>query len=76
MAMVKMVVQHEGHAAGSKDFDNQWRALYAHYVWLHEGEEIYRLLRMRSLSTFVKVSRVHSAHFGKAEIGLPQHECA
>ena len=34
MAMVKMVVEHEGHAPGSKDFDNQWRALYAHYVWL------------------------------------------
>jgi hypothetical protein len=34
MAMAKMVVQHEGHAPGTKDFENQWRALYAHYVWL------------------------------------------
>jgi hypothetical protein len=34
IAMAKMVVQHEGHAPGTKDFENQWRALYAHYVWL------------------------------------------
>ncbi|MEY2479170.1 MAG: hypothetical protein QOI04_97 [Verrucomicrobiota bacterium] len=32
--MAKMVVEHEGHAPGTKDFENQWRALYAHYVWL------------------------------------------
>lgn len=34
MAMAKMVVEHEGHVPGTKDFENQWRALYAHYVWL------------------------------------------
>jgi len=34
MAMAKMVVEHEGHPPGSKDYENQWRALYAHYVWL------------------------------------------
>lgn len=34
MAMTKMVVEHEGHVPGSKDYENQWRALYAHYVWL------------------------------------------
>lgn len=34
MVMSKMVVEHEGHAPGTKDFENQWRALYAHYVWL------------------------------------------
>jgi hypothetical protein len=34
MAMAKMVVQHEGHAPGTKDFKSQWRALYGHYVWL------------------------------------------
>ncbi len=34
MAMAKMVVEHEGHTPGTKDFENQWRALYAHYVWL------------------------------------------
>lgn len=31
--MAKMVVQGEGKSAGP-DFENQWRALYAHYVWL------------------------------------------
>jgi len=34
MAMVKMVVEHEGHSPGTKDYENQWRSLYAHYVWL------------------------------------------
>jgi hypothetical protein len=34
MAMSKMVVEHEGHAPGTKAFENQWRALYADYVWL------------------------------------------
>lgn len=34
MAMAKMVIEHEGQAPGTKDFENQWRALYAHYVWL------------------------------------------
>lgn len=34
MAMTKMMVEHEGHAPGTKDFENGWRALYAHYVWL------------------------------------------
>jgi hypothetical protein len=34
MAMAKMAVEHEGHVPGTKDFENQWRALYAHYVWL------------------------------------------
>ena len=34
MAMAKMVVEHEEHAPGTTDFENQWRALYAHYVWL------------------------------------------
>lgn len=34
MAMAKMVVVHEGNTPGTKDFENQWRALYAHYVWL------------------------------------------
>ena len=31
--MTKMVVTAEGKATG-KDYENQWRALYAHYVWL------------------------------------------
>lgn len=31
--MAKMVVTAEGKAMG-KDYENQWRALYAHYVWL------------------------------------------
>lgn len=31
--MAKMVVTAEGKATG-KDYENQWRALYAHYVWL------------------------------------------
>ncbi len=31
--MAKMVVTAEGIAKG-KDYENQWRALYAHYVWL------------------------------------------
>ncbi len=30
--MAKMAAQGEGHIG--KDFENQWRALYAHYVWL------------------------------------------
>ena len=34
MAMCKMVVEHEGHTPSTKDYENQWRALYAHYVWL------------------------------------------
>ena len=34
MTMAKMVVEHQGHAPGSKEYENQWRALYAHYVWL------------------------------------------
>jgi hypothetical protein len=33
-AMAKMVVASEGKSAESKDFENGWRALYAHYVWL------------------------------------------
>ncbi len=32
--MAKMVALREGHAEGSKDFENGWRSLYAHYVWL------------------------------------------
>lgn len=31
--MAKMVVTAEGKSTGS-DYENQWRALYAHYVWL------------------------------------------
>lgn len=38
MAMAKIVVEHEGHAPGTKDFENQWRALYAHYVWLCQAK--------------------------------------
>ena len=34
MKMTKMVATREGHAEGSKDFENSWRSLYAHYVWL------------------------------------------
>jgi hypothetical protein len=34
MQMAKMVVGYEGKVQGSKEFENQWRALYAHYVWL------------------------------------------
>jgi len=34
MAMAKMVVEYEGQTPGTKDYENQWRALYAHYVWL------------------------------------------
>jgi len=34
MQMTKMVVGYEGRVQGSKEFENQWRALYAHYVWL------------------------------------------
>jgi hypothetical protein len=34
MQMAKMVVGYEGKIQGSKEFENQWRALYAHYVWL------------------------------------------
>src|ERR1035437_1715637 len=34
IAMAKMVVAHEGHIPGTKDFENGWRALYAHYLWL------------------------------------------
>jgi hypothetical protein len=34
MEMTKMVVRGEGKAVPSKDFENHWRALYAHYVWL------------------------------------------
>jgi hypothetical protein len=32
--MAKMVVGYEGKAPGSKEFENQWRALYAQYAWL------------------------------------------
>lgn len=32
--MAKMVVGHEGKTPGTKDFENGWRSLYAHYVWL------------------------------------------
>jgi hypothetical protein len=34
MAMAKMVVEHEGKIPGATDYENGWRALYAHYVWL------------------------------------------
>lgn len=34
MQMAKMTVESEGREVGTKDFENQWRALYAHYVWL------------------------------------------
>jgi len=34
MAMAKMVVECEGNIPGTKNYENQWRALYAHYVWL------------------------------------------
>lgn len=30
--MAKMAAKGEGHTG--KEFENQWRALYAHYVWL------------------------------------------
>jgi len=33
-AMAKMVVLHEGKAKGSSGYENGWRSLYAHYVWL------------------------------------------
>jgi hypothetical protein len=32
--MAKMVVRAEGRPAGCTEFENSWRALYAHYVWL------------------------------------------
>ena len=32
--MAKMVIGYEGKIQGSTEFENQWRALYAHYVWL------------------------------------------
>jgi len=32
--MAKMVIQNEGKKPQTKDFENGWRALYAHYVWL------------------------------------------
>jgi hypothetical protein len=32
--MAKMVVQGEGKKPHSKEFENSWRALYAHYSWL------------------------------------------
>jgi hypothetical protein len=34
MKMTKMAALRKGHAEGSKDFENSWRSLYAHYVWL------------------------------------------
>src|ERR1035437_3919005 len=34
MEMTKMVVGAEGAATSGKEFENNWRALYAHYVWL------------------------------------------
>lgn len=34
MQMAKMVVGYEGKDHGSQEFENQWRALYAQYVWL------------------------------------------
>lgn len=33
-AMAKMVVRGEGRVDGTKEFENAWRALYSHYVWL------------------------------------------
>lgn len=32
--MAKMVVRGEGRSDGTKEFENAWRALYGHYVWL------------------------------------------
>jgi hypothetical protein len=32
--MAKMVVSAEGKSAGTAEFENSWRALYANYVWL------------------------------------------
>ncbi len=32
--MAKMVVRSEGKTPGTTEFENSWRALYAHYVWL------------------------------------------
>jgi hypothetical protein len=34
MEMAKMVVRGWGKVASGKEFENNWRALYAHYVWL------------------------------------------
>jgi hypothetical protein len=34
MKMAKMVALNEGKVEGSKDYENAWRSLYAHYVWL------------------------------------------
>lgn len=34
MAMAKMVVTHEGKAKHSTGYENGWRSLYVHYVWL------------------------------------------
>ncbi len=34
IAMAKMVVEHEGKVPGTKVFEDGWRSLYAHYVWL------------------------------------------
>lgn len=33
-AMAKMVVRGQGRLDGTKEFENAWRALYGHYVWL------------------------------------------
>jgi hypothetical protein len=38
MEMCKMVVRHEGKSPPSKDYENAWRALYAHYVWLCQSK--------------------------------------
>lgn len=41
--MAKMVVLAEGKTPQSKDYENGWRSLYAHYVWLcqikHAGQD-------------------------------------
>lgn len=34
MEMAKMAILHEGKNPISKEYENGWRALYAHYVWL------------------------------------------
>lgn len=43
MKMAQMVVRAEGKAPPSKDYENGWRSLYSHYVWLcqikHAGQD-------------------------------------
>ncbi len=34
MQMTKMIVEHEGKKPSTPDYENEWRALYASYVWL------------------------------------------